>query len=195
MSAIESLGRNDWKPLETPMLLRVLGTVLLIQPHIVPITSTETISISTSDTSLSQNIYINPNIIRQKPTINPALLKQLQQVREAEQDEPAEDIEALTETDESSEFPEETQGLKTDTTLEEEEEIEEVDDETTDYDSEEEEENDEGPEQDELDEPLNDEMGITVDERREEPQECKGETFGEKLACSLLDSLKDSLTK
>lgn len=170
---------------------------MLIQPHIIPIAATEKVSISKGDTSVSQNIYINPNIIRQKPTINPALLKKLQQVRDAEQDEPAEDVEALTEADESSEFPEETEALKTDTTLEE-EEIEEVDDETTDYDSEEEEregDNDEESEQDEIDEPLNDEMGITGDEGREEPQECKGETFGEKLACSLLDSLKDSLSK
>jgi len=158
------------------MLLKVLGALLLMQPQATLLLPEEVDTRTRYQLEQAQNIYINPNIIRQKPTINPILLRQIQETRETGEVEVIEEGDGHLEEDDDTSDEIESGDFEE---LIEEDEI----DESTDLD------------EDEAGEPINDDMEIDEDQTEDDPQECRGETFGERLACSLLDSLKESLSK
>ena len=158
------------------MLLKVLGPLLLMQPQATLLLPEEVDTRTRDQLEQAQNIYINPNIIKQKPTINPILLRQIQEKRETGE------VEVIEEGDGHLEEDDDTLDEIESGDSEELIEGDEID-ESTDLD------------EDEAGEPINDDMEIDEDQTEDDPQECRGETFGERLACSLLDSLKESLSK
>ena len=183
------------------MLLEVLGTILLLQPQVMALDhKSDSLSVR-NDANISQNIYINPNLIKRKSVLNPNLLKQIHQIREPMEMEShgegadPKDLEPLIEVvDEEKEIDQ----LIITEEVEEDDNIGSSTDDSLDIggeylDNSNYELEDEGSEE-EMDEPINDEMEITEKDLEEAPQECLGKTFGEKLACSLLDSLKESLS-
>jgi hypothetical protein len=136
------------------MLLKLLGALLLMQPQATLLLPEEVDTRTRDQPEQAQNIYINPNIIKQKPTINPILLRQIQETRETGELEVIEEGDGHLEEDddtldeiESGDFEE----------LIEEDEIDESDesDGSTDLD------------EDEAGEPINDDMEIDEDQTNE----------------------------
>ena len=158
------------------MLLKLLGALLLMQSQATLLLPEEVDTRTGEQLEQAQNIYINPNIIKQKPAINPILLRQIQETGETGEVEVIEEGDGHLEEDDDTSDEIESGDFEE---LIEEDEI----DESTDLD------------EDEAGEPINDDMEIDEDQTEDDPQECRGETFGERLACSLLDSLKESLSK
>ena len=157
------------------MLLKVLGALLLVQPQASLLQGELSNSRIGGQFQQAQNIYINPDIIKKKPTINPILLRQLEQTREAVEVEVIEESDGHLDEDDDTAV--EIEGTESEDLIE----IKGTD------------ESDDSEE--DLSEPINDDMEIDDGQAEDGPQECKGETFGERLACSLLDSLKESLIK